>query len=279
MSVSLNDLKNVHKLQVSSYQKIISKRAKVNANEIAGAFEDTIDTKLLEDMYSQKDARKMMGVVLTAVKDQVTNEYNQYAYRSALFMQQLYKAAEAKEANLKIDLKELDSDVMLDGLDKLFIETKTPQLGHGGKLTSLGHGGVDVTLVQQSKDVDAQVQDANTKFDSVQNQAKSEMKTNMDLKTQIKLLKAQAAAAAMDAQNAKAGNDKAQQEQIEELKRTIAAEQNGDTLQALKDDLEQTKAELAGSIAQSSQFKTLKKMIQDKNKQVKALREELKTYE
>lgn len=276
-TVSLNDLKNVHKLQVTSYQNIIKRRSKDNANEIAGAFEDTLDTKLLEDMYSQKDAHKMMDVVNAAVQEQVTNEYNLYARRSALFMQQLFQAAEGKECGLKIDLKELDSEVLLDGLDNLFIDNKTPQLSAGGKLTSLGHGGVDVTLVQQLKEADKEVGEAQATFDGVQIKAKAEMKSNMDLKSQLKLLKEQAAAAAVDSANAKAGDEKAQQQQIALLKDTIAKEKECDELKILQADLEQTKKELAGSVAASTQFKTLKTTIQDKNKIVKQLREECKS--
>lgn len=279
-AVSLSDLKNVHRLQVTSYNKIIDKKTKEHGNEVAGAFDDAIDLKLLEDMYSQKDACKFMQAVNSVVQDQVSVQYNTYAQRSGLFMQQLYKGAESKEIGLKIELNQLDSSHLLDGLDKLFIDPKSaPQLGAGGKLSSLGHGGVDVTLVQKLKDVDKEVASAQAKFDNKQNEAKDEMKRNMDLKSKLKILREQAAATATDASNAKAGNEKAQDEQIQQLKKAIAAEKNGDALDALRADLKQTKAELAGSIAASTQFKTLKTMIQDKNKQVKALRDELKSAE
>lgn len=279
-TVNLNDLKNVHRLQVQSYTSIMTKRSREHATEIAGAFEDTRDTKLLEPMYSNEDAHKMMmKTVLSAVAGQVSTEYNLYAQRSALFMQQLFQAAEKKETGLKIDLKALDSAVLLDGLDKLFIDSKTPALGAGGKLTSMGHGGVDENLVLQLKGVEKEVAAAQAKFDGVQNQAKGEMKSNMDLKSEIKLLKAQAAAGETDAANANSGNEKAQQIQIEELKKAIAAEKVNSELSDLIKELEETKKELSGSIATSTQFKTLKTMIQDKNKQVKTLRDEVKSLE
>lgn len=261
-------LNKANEQQVASYLKFAKGKQRDHVDEINGAFEDTVDTKLLEDMLSQADAHRILKNLRDAVQETASKEFSVNGRISAALFQQVFRLAEAKGISLNIDMSKLSDKVKLAGIDKLGVEVKDT----GKKLQSLGGGGVDIKLVEQVKPLESALLAAQKAFADSSEAAKASLKKNSELKQQAATLKAKMADVQTDQELSRGGNIAGLREQTESLQQALREEKQHDEEEALRKELAAIDAELAGKIADSSQFKTMKNIIQEKNNEIKALR-------
>lgn len=243
--------------------------------EVGGAFDDTKDVKLLDDMYSRDEAVEIIKTAKLASLDMIDSQMDNYAQYNALYIYMLLMQAEEKGLKLKIDTKKLEQAVQLGGLEKIFnmddAEAKST------KLTSLGEGGVDSELVKKMKQMEVQGVSKEKNLVNLTEETKVTLKDNSDMKHQIIALSKQLEDTRTDLENAQSGNEKQQKKLTKSVKASIegAKEEHEKKIEKLQAEKEETERELAGSIASAAQFKQLKSLIQQKNKYFKTLNAQL----
>lgn len=273
MSISLSGLSTHHEDQLLDYTRFARSKRKEHCNEIKGGFDDSKDMQMLEDMYSQEDAHRILREIRTSVRESAKIELNLFGRMSSLFLQEIFKEAERKGVSMKIDFSKLDDAVKLAGIEKILGDDKEIS---GKKLQSLGGGGVDIKLVEQIKDMEAENRELNNKFQTTTEEIKRELKQNVELKKQLLDLREQVRDARRDYDNAKEGNESAMDKEREDLETDLRIERRNNSEAALREELETIRSELSGKIAESTQFKQLRQMIQAKNTQIKELRAKLR---
>jgi len=270
MSISLSGLNDTHADQIEAYIRFARSKKREHCSEVKGAFDDAKDMKLLEDMYSQEDAHRILRDIRDSVHVAAKDQLNLYGRMSALYLQEVFKQAEAKNISMKIDFSKLDDAIKLAGIEKI--------LGHddkemsGNKLQSIGGGGVDTNLVEQIKDWEAKNGRLQRDFEDTTDKIKRELKYNVQLKLDIAAMREQVRDARRDYDNTKEGNEKAMGQELDDLTDDLARAKRNNSEVELEKELEKIKSELAGRIADSTQFRQLKLMIQAKNTQIKELR-------
>jgi hypothetical protein len=269
MSIPLSGLDRFHEGQMKAYIKFSETKRREHKDEIEGAFDDTRDVKVLDDMLSQEDAHRILRDIRDAVQGVSSREMAKFGRMSALYLQEIFRQAESKRILLNIDFSKLDDAVKLAGIEKI-LGANTEAVGR--KLQSMGGGGVDVKLVEQSKTLEDKVDRLNRDFEDCTDRIKKELKANVDLKRKKDLLIQQNKDAKRDYNNAKKGDQDAMETEIDRIKGDIKVERAQSSEAALEAELENIKRELGGRIADSTQFTQLKDMIKAKNTQVKAIR-------
>lgn len=273
MSISLSGLNEFHEEQLRKYIRFSSSKRREHCSELQGAFDDTKDMKMLEDMYSQEDAHRILRDIREAARGVLETQVALYGRMSALYLNEVFRQAERKGVTMKIDFSKLDDKVKLAGIEKILTNGLGAQETTGRKLESLGGGGVDVKLVEQSKDMEYRTDKLVREFEDTSDRIKKELKANVSLKEKYASLKQQVADARRDYANAKEGDEAAMRKEVEDLEDDVYKEKKNNNEAALEKELATIKEELAGSIANSTQFRQLKLMIQSKNQQIKDLRD------
>jgi len=224
---------------------------------------------MLEDMYSQEDAQRILRNIRDSAHEGLKTQLELYGRMSSLYLQEIFRVAERNDISLDIDFSKLDDTVKLAGIEKV-LGANTDAVGK--KLRSIGGGGVDVKLVETVKDLEYKNSCLNQDFAETTLRIKKELKANVALKLKVESLKQQVKDAKRDYYNAKDGDEEAMLREIEQLKDEIYDEKKSNSEVALSKELETIKRELDGRIADSTQFRQLKLMIQAKNQQLKELR-------
>lgn len=270
MSISTKNLNDTHAAQIDAYIRFTKSKRREHSSELEGAFEDTASMKMVNDMYSQDDAHRILRNIREEVHSVLKTQFDLHGRQSALYLNEIFRQAEKKNISMNIDFSKLDDAVKLAGIEKILAAGTAEVTGR--KLESLGGGGVDTNLVEKSKDMEHALDRLQADYDDTSHRIKKELKANVTLKEKLAVLKQSVRDARIDLENAQDGDEAAMRKEIEHLEDDIYDEKKNNNEAALEKELAQIKSELAGSIAASTQFRQLKLMIQAKNSQIKELR-------
>jgi len=259
MPVSASDLNDTHKKQVEQFETFFKRSKKSSVGEIEGSFDDNADMKMLDDMYSRDDAMSIVKFIQDQVQQIVETQFERDAHMKALYLKQLLDQAQEKGQILSVGLDVL-GDINIADAEKIGVEAGKAS----GKLSSMGGESLDPELIKKMKTCEEKAATMQKEFDDMSANAKSTLKENASMKHEIVQTEEMLDMAGENGASLQSKIDeetKARHAKIEEMKKELA----------------QIQEELSGNIRNCAQFKQIKGLIMEKNKQVKEAREKLKT--
>lgn len=248
---------------------------------------------MLEDSYTTEDVESMLDGLCAVVKSNIQTELQNTSHCNVVLIRQLFRQAEKLGVELAADTATLENEFLLKQVAKWEDASKQPAAplsGSGGmavpkSLPSLGDQ--MATMDKESQKITAQLNeqsDENTmlrdRLQKMQIQCTSILKEKSQLAAELEQSRATvsqlesqtsgtpaatpaAAAAPAPATAAAAdGNDASLQEQLR--------------VRSL--ELEQARRDMTEKLNNSKQFVQMKKMVTDKNKKMKELRDLLRKY-
>lgn len=235
--------------------------------------------RLLEEMYSLDDVSNVLDGLRDVVRSNLRSELEKYSHQNALYLRQLFLQAEGQQATLKVDLSSLDDEKLLEGIKKADVDAPKggDNLPHAKKLAAIS-GAVDVKLVTKIKELEEANSRANTRFDKLAEQLKSSQTENTQLKESKDSLTKSLADARRDLENLRSSNTSAQLSEIESLRKQLSdiETETKEGSGKAKQELKEAQDRLQAKVSEAPQFKELMKMVQEKNAQIRELRNALK---
>lgn len=314
--MSFGGLNEHHDALVLNYLRFTRFQRSQCVKSIVSSFEDAKDTRLLESTYTIDEIEDVWNDLQSIVSGDVESELIAFSHTNVLLLKQIFEQAQKWHLNLDADLAELENRELLDQV-KRWEETQLAKSDgshqhppsflsaprkSSSKLAPLGDGGQEGGPVQLLRNEIGSLTDENTKL-------RKRIK-DLEIKTTSLLSEKQKNAALTvsvgqvkksdESDRMRADFEKMKATEVEELTEAFKAvktqmatelEANVDIKEKLETDLTTTKhslldikhqlnmaeKELEKKFSQTGAYKNLKKMLAQKNQQIKDLRAELKS--
>jgi hypothetical protein len=85
------------------------------SEEVATAFDETKELRLLEDVYSTDDVEAILDGLRAIVKQNVLEDLENYTHQAVLYLRELYLQAEGHDVRVRIDTAILDDERLMAG--------------------------------------------------------------------------------------------------------------------------------------------------------------------
>ncbi|KAJ1520926.1 hypothetical protein ONE63_004004 [Megalurothrips usitatus] len=294
--LSLNE---THQELLKRYSQFARYQRAQNMKAMQFAFQDVIDSRLLEATYTSEEVREMLTTLGDVVRGDMETELISFAHINVLLIQQLCSQAEKWHLRLKVDLDQLQNQELLEkvkawemGEDQPFAARRIEKLE---PLASEGSQGPAQLLREQNDVLRQENTSHQNTIHELQGQVhRIEQERNMLLRS-VAELKVQ-----MDQfQNANLSQkEELENNHIEEVENQLSAltcslreteegrqeiqsqlEQTSEQLLAVQAQLQLAEQELERKFSQTAAYATMKKILSNKNEQIKDLRKRLQSYE
>eukprot|EP00002_Diphylleia_rotans_P024200 TRINITY_DN4770_c0_g1_i1.p1 TRINITY_DN4770_c0_g1~~TRINITY_DN4770_c0_g1_i1.p1 ORF type:complete len:299 (-),score=98.89 TRINITY_DN4770_c0_g1_i1:594-1490(-) len=284
------DLTPYHLERLEAFVQFSKSKREESLRELDLAIDEFKDTSVTEDHFVRSDVISILDKLTKTVRTTVDKEVSTNQYASSVLLQSIFSQADKLNIQLKVDVASLENGEALRSMAK-FEQEKT-KIGAGQKLPSLGKSAADPavllqeinTLKEENKVLRDRLQKLTGQSTSVLKEKSAANEELEQLKIELSQTKSRESAAAKDLSTLKGKVDELQQ-QIGQLKvaaSTPAVKADPSVqaaLQAKSEEVDQLQKELTGKVQSTTQFATMKKMVQKKNDQVKDLLTRLRKYE
>lgn len=304
----MSDISDAHSEQLLNYLRFSRYKRDQQIREVEATFQETKDARLNQNDYSQDEVETLLNDLTKIVKANVQTEMLHAAHINVVLLKQLFGQAEKAGTVLNADTSALEDRTLLAVAKQLEDQSKSAEPLKGAaqmtpaaasKLPSLGgteaaqanelnilkvENGVlkerlakmqaqCTNILKEKTAIGNEMNALQTKFTelnvSVQNMTSPEATA----------VKEQAAAVgvSMSSVSKMAEPTKESDEQSQQLQASLDFTKK--LLDAKERDFEELEKKLEDRVNNSSQFISLKKMLAQKNDQIKALRTSLRKYE
>lgn len=296
-------LNSHHEEEVRKYLKFARYNRKQQLRSVEGCFKDLKDSRLNEDTYTLDEVEEIITDLQTVVRSSVESELLNDAHTNVLLLVQLFSQAEKWHLKLQADISELENQKLLKEVadfelnENSISKTKAPleisSLAQKTKLQPLNEGTTNPLLQMEIERLKNTNEELRNKFAQLEKSATVNSKESAQLRTDLEQAK-------QTMNEKKPGEDNSEKmvllsEKVSSLSmELVGAEEKYKTkfssleeevssskhyILALQHEVEVLTAESEKKFSESSQFKNLKKMLEQKNGQLKELRKKLKQYE
>lgn len=296
-------LNSHHEEEVRKYLKFARYNRKQQLRSVEGCFKDLKDSRLNEDTYTLDEVEEIITDLQTVVRSSVESELLNDAHTDVLLLVQLFSQAEKWHLKLQADISELENQKLLKEVadfelnENSISKTKAPleisSLAQKTKLQPLNEGTTNPLLQMEIERLKNTNEELRNKFAQLEKSATVNSKESAQLRTDLEQAK-------QTMNEKKPGEDNSEKmvllsEKVSSLSmELVGAEEKYKTkfssleeevssskhyILALQHEVEVLTAESEKKFSESSQFKNLKKMLEQKNGQLKELRKKLKQYE
>uniref|UniRef100_A0A023F0E4 Leucine zipper transcription factor-like protein 1 n=1 Tax=Triatoma infestans TaxID=30076 RepID=A0A023F0E4_TRIIF len=291
-SLGLNEQ---HQGIIRSYIKFARHQRCQNLKFIEMAFQDIIDSSLLEDTYTKDEVEELVNNLKDAVSGEVAAELMDISHINVLLFTQLLSQAEKWHLRMKVDLSDVQNRELLEKV-KIMEENENktqPSLHRLQPLADNNSGSFELLKIEieRLKDENVRLEKQAVEYESKLNQLieeKEKMSSLFEAKEEeINELKIKAENLSManknDEEESDTNNDS---EQLLGEYEKVLTEQLRLELESMRQEyltvqsqLSLAEQELERKFNQTAAYNNMKMMIAKKNEQVKELRNQLQKYE
>ncbi|XP_063878815.1 leucine zipper transcription factor-like protein 1 [Scylla paramamosain] len=296
-------LSEEHRASVSSYLRFNKYQRAQRLRSIEACFQDVKDTRLVEDTYTVEEVMELLDCLGDVVKAEVEGELLHACHTNSLLLTKLFKQAQKWHLTLSADTSDLENQELLEEIKNF--EEKEGQHGRAGSIPSPkkrtlapiteAEGPLALLqaeiqrLMRENADLSHRVQEAEKKVSEV---AKGKTEASLNLvvaKDELNRIRQSLANRPTSEDVTELCNE------VERMRMQLSNEieaheatqdQLAHDLSSSKQNLQQVKAqlqlaekELEKKFSQTGAFQNMKKMLNKKNEQIKAMRKKLSAYE
>ncbi|DBA02214.1 TPA: hypothetical protein N0F65_007624 [Lagenidium giganteum] len=231
-----------HQEEISKFLKFFRARLKNHLENVEADFDDTRSDRLSsDDVYSQKDVKDVIDSLCHAVKANIRSELQDTINMMALLLRQIFTEAETKKLMLELDIGHVEDRDLLDRVERLGV----------------------AEWVELDRPVGASI-------GALKPSKKSPTKDAAQLRAEQQQHDEEIRAAMVTQQREK---DEEHAKEMRRLQRKLDAA--NDTIQEMERNLKDAQLH----ISQTKQFLSMKKLVAQKNDQLRYLRERLQRHE
>lgn len=245
-----------HQKQVINMLKFYRSKLQKRQENIQDQFDDARQMNLQDQMYTKAELTDVINAIKGTVKSQAQDEFDEWTAQSCMFLKHLYLQAEGMGQTLLLETKTLDDGAKLQRIGGIDLDANIVGAGDGSSPA-------DAALMMKINDTQEQLARVEQRASKLTTQVEKTGAENNRLEAERKQLESEIAAA-----RASAGAAGALAGEITKLRSELSSlqEKNEGALNAVRVELFPLKDELSTKVCEATQYKQLKKMIEDKNK-------------
>eukprot|EP00026_Physarum_polycephalum_P004472 Phypoly_transcript_04493.p2 GENE.Phypoly_transcript_04493~~Phypoly_transcript_04493.p2 ORF type:complete len:303 (-),score=70.76 Phypoly_transcript_04493:1057-1965(-) len=280
------DIAPQHQDQIINYLNFARYKRNQHLREVDATFKDTVESRLGDDSYTQKEVSELISGLCAVVKQDVQKELLNTCHCNVLLLRQLMTQAEKIYLDLHVDTNELENQLLLKQVATF--EESTQKAEGTRKLAALPQYN-DKALQHAVGAVSAEKEKVQERLQKLQIQCTTILKEKTTLGDRVQQLEQLLKSAKIDSTigntNSSATADTVAvpvepgipKEKYDSLQRDVA------TLQSALEEkarlLKEADAQLTKKVNETLPFVNMKKMLKKKNEQIKEMRTKLATYE
>lgn len=285
-----------HQEQTASFLRFAAYKREQHVGEIDAAFEETVDTRLLAEEYSESDVREILDSLASVLKADLGKELENASHTNVLVLNQLFKQAEGMGLSFSVDTSQLEDHSLIsemkrfedDAEERRAAEAKMTVRDRPGlaTLAKASDGAGHLDLVRRNNELEDEVRQWKARFESLKQQSLGMAQAHSALGSEREALSSQFEAMSMEQQQAMLEMQR-QQEELGAAQAGAGAaltlqqqlEGTREDLRTTQEELEMYRAQVNDKVDQSKQYKQLQQLMKTKNAQLKEARVRLARYE
>ncbi|EDV27642.1 uncharacterized protein TRIADDRAFT_53552 [Trichoplax adhaerens] len=297
-------LNEIHQQTIVNYLRFAKFKRSQQLRAVDACVNDLKDSRLNEDTYTNDEVSEIMDELRSVLKGDVETELLNVSHTNALLLQQLFHQAEKWHLKLQADISQLENRELLEEIARFEEEEAASNMSKQGmsgslsgktsKLQPLNEGGGAALLHMEISRLKEENETLRGRFKMLEAKATDAIREKEMLKKSLAETQKQLEATIDDIKSGKASVQiiKDMEKKMAEMK--INLDENSSQLEkdnaavmgdlteskhqllALQAELEQTKSELEKKFGETSQYNNMKKMLTNKNNQIKELRSRLR---
>lgn len=299
-------LNSHHEEEVRKYLKFARYNRNQQLRSVDGCFSDLKESRLTEDTFTLEEVEECFDNLQAVVRSSVDAELINDAHTNVLLLVQLFSQAEKWHLKLVADISELENQKLLKEIAEFEENETSPNkstkslqlssLSQKAKLQPLNEGGSTALLQMEINRLKEENEDLKNKFVQLEKSASHTSRETSKLRSDLEQAKQKGH---QDDKKPPQGNDddevlllsdkisslsgelrdaeEAYQNKCATLEDEVANSKH--YILALQHEIEVLTGEFEKKFSETTQFKNLKKMLEQKNGQLKEFRKRLKKYE
>lgn len=262
----MSALKNsTHENLVMSFLKFFRDREAAHSIELNSFFDDCRDMRLIQKMYTKEELTEYYDCVKDLATRHITDNLEKYSDQTLGFMKMVLLQAEGQDVEIAVSTSDLENGEWLEEMAGIDLDK--------GRKTQTGDAGAGAKLSMKINELKEDRDRTGNRLDKLDAQLRRTEQDNDDLEGDKKALKNQLRDLQDDLDDLP---NSALLKEIRKLRADLLdiQEENNEALGPLRDEVSKYREELAERVAGTTQFQQLLKMTQQKNKQIRELRDE-----
>lgn len=255
-----------HQLLVRNYLKFYRDRLGSHQGDLSGHFDDARDMRLIQQVYTKDELLDEYATLRGLVCNNLGDHLEKYTEQTCSFVKQLLLQAEGQDVDINVNTADLEDGQLLDDLARIDLDAEVKHEGPGAKTG-------DAKLHMKINELTDESNRVGSRLDKLDSQLRKTERENDDLEDDIKAMKRELRNLQDDTLDLPAAKLSRQLMDLRDKLLDLQTK-NNDALRPLRDEVSQYREELATKVAECSQFKSLMKMTQQKNKILRDLRDQ-----
>lgn len=251
-----------HQKQVVNLLRFFRNKLNSRIKDIDGQFDDATGM-LLEQMYTKDELRNVVTGLKTMIKNNCIDELGQFTGQMVMFLKHLYLQAEGLSQTLLVETKTLDDGALLNKIGEIDLDAKIVGSGEGCSPA-------DAAVMMKINNAKEQLERVGQRTGKLNTQLEKTKAENNRLEMECKQLQAQIAASKSDVGGPLQGDIDALRAELRKVQ-----EKNAAAVNTVRVELFPLKDELSTKVVECTQYKQLKKMIEDKNKIIRDCQQQI----
>jgi len=290
-------LNDHHKETVVNYMRFARYQRTQRLRAIDSAFDEVRDSRLVDDTYTLDEVQDLLDGLQDVIKGDVDTELIHTAHTNILLLRQLFAQAEKWHLKLQADISELENVELLGKIKEMEEREMSKGVKKSGvdsslkfsKLEPIQDGGADKLLQTEIARLNQENAKLRDRLKSTEQKTSAFLEEKSKMRDQLEKLQ-------QTMKNHRGDGDTGELErqmkqlrlEMEKTQSSSAAteEQLGGELTSAKhqllevrEQLEMAEQELEKKFSQTGAYQNMKKMLSQKNNQIKDLRKRLTRYE
>lgn len=287
-----------HKESVVNYMRFARYQRTQRLRAVDAAFDEVKDSRLMDDTYTLDEVHDLLEGLQAVIKGDVDTELIHTAHTNILLLRQLFAQAEKWHLKLQADISELENVELLEKIKEMEETELTKGVKKSGgesslkfsKLEPIQDGGADKLLQTEIKRLTEENEKLRDRLKSTEQKTSAFLEEKSHMREQLDKMQT-----TMKSQRSGGGDTAELEKQLRQLKMDMERsastssrneEHLGGELTSAKhqllevrEQLEMAEQELERKFSQTGAYQNMKKMLAQKNNQIKDLRRTLAKYE
>jgi len=291
-------LNDHHKESVVNYMRFARYQKTQRLRAIDAAFDEVKDSRLMDDTYTLDEVCDLLEGLQAVIKGDVDSELIHTAHTNILLLRQLFAQAEKWHLKLQADISELENVELLEKIKEMEETELNKSVKKSGgesglkfsKLEPIQDGGADKLLQAEIKRLNEENEKLRDRLKSTEQKTSAFLEEKSRMRDQLEKMQN-----TMKSQRGGGAETAELERQLRQLKLDMeksttsssrTEEQLGGELTSAKhqllqvrEQLEMAEQELERKFSQTGAYQNMKKMLAQKNSQIKDLRKNLAKFE
>lgn len=287
-----------HKESVVNYMRFARYQRTQRLRAVDAAFDEVKDSRLMDDTYTLDEVYDLLEGLQSVIKGDVDTELIHTGHTNILLLRQLFSQAEKWHLKLQADISELENVELLEKIKEMEETELSKGVKKSGgeaslkfsKLEPIQDGGTDKLLQAEIKRLNEENEKLRDRLKSTEQKTSAFLEEKSHMREQLEKMQA-----TMKTRGSRGGDTSELEAQLKQLK--IDMEKNNTTssrteeqlggeltsakhqLLQVREQLEMAEQELERKFSKTGAYQNMKKMLAQKNNQIKELRSNLAKYE